>query len=77
MVGMSTRNLVWLAAVVTAGVVVGIAAGWVWGLVAGAVVLGVSEVVQRTARRKRQAAAGVEIPSPLRRALTNRRRPGA
>lgn len=49
----STRNLVWLVAIIAVGVVVGIVAGWVWGLVGAGVTLVISEVVERTLRRRR------------------------
>ena len=56
---MSKRNLMWLGAIVVVGVVVWIAAGLIWGLVAGAAVLVVSEVVERLRRRRRAQATGV------------------
>ena len=55
---MSKRNLIWLIAVVAAGVVFGVIGGWVVGLVAAAVVLAISEVVERAARRRRVASDG-------------------
>ena len=49
---MSKRNIVWLVAIVVVGVAVAFAAGWLWGLLAAVVVLVVSEVVERTRRRR-------------------------
>ena len=59
----SRRNLVWLAAIIVVAVVVWIAAGWLWGVLAGVATLVVSEVVERGARRRRIAERGGEAPS--------------
>lgn len=67
----STRNLYWLVAIVAVGVVVGVAAGWVWGLVGAAVTLVISEVVERAARRRRGGSG------QLRSAITTRKGRGA
>lgn len=50
---MSTRNLYWLVAIVVVGIVLWVAAGWLWGLLGAVVTLVVSEVVERAARRRR------------------------
>lgn len=60
---MSKRNLIWLAAIVVVTVVVWIAAGWLWGVLAGVATLVISEVVERSARAKRLAASGGQAPS--------------
>lgn len=52
---MSKRNLVWLAAILAVGAIVWIAAGIVWGLVAAAVTLAVSEIVERRRRARLRA----------------------
>jgi ABC-type Mn2+/Zn2+ transport system permease subunit len=52
----SSRNLVWAAAVAVVIVVVGLAVSWMWGVVAGVVVLVISEVYERNARAKRRRA---------------------
>ena len=70
---MSRRNLVWLGAIVVVGVVVTLVAGWLWGVLAAAATLAVSEVVERAARRRRLAATGGEAPS-LRGAVDSRRK---
>lgn len=54
---MSKRNIIWLVVVIAVGVVGWLVLGWVWGLLAAAVVLVVSEVVERRARRQRLAAS--------------------
>lgn len=50
---LSKRNLAWLAAIVIAGLLVGISVGPWWGVLAAVVVLVVSEVVERTRRSRR------------------------
>ena len=52
----STRNLVWLAAIVVVLVVVWLVVSFWWGVIAGLAVLVVSEVYERIARAKRRAA---------------------
>jgi uncharacterized protein involved in cysteine biosynthesis len=54
---MTKRNLIWLAVIIIVGVIVGISISIVAGVIAGAAVLVVSELVERSARRKRQQAA--------------------
>ena len=58
---MTQRNLIWLAVILLAGVVGGFVLGLPIGLIPAAVVLVISEVVERTARRKRTNAAAVPI----------------
>ncbi len=70
---MSKRNLIWLAAVVAVTVIVWVAAGWLWGVLAGAATLVASEVVERTARARRVAASGGVTPS-VRDAIGSRRK---
>jgi uncharacterized protein involved in cysteine biosynthesis len=55
-VHMSKRNMIWLAAVLAVGVLAWLAFGIVAGLLAAGVVLLVSEVIERRARRKRRTA---------------------
>jgi hypothetical protein len=55
-VPMSTRNMIWLAVIVAVGVLGWLVLGVVWGLVAAAVALVVSEVVERRARARRRRA---------------------
>jgi hypothetical protein len=52
---MTKRNATWLVGIVLIGLVVGVLAGTVWGLVAGGSVLVVSEIVERVARHQRRA----------------------
>jgi hypothetical protein len=52
----SQRNLIWLVAVVAAGVIAGFAFNWKVGLTAAVVVLAISETVERAARKKRSAS---------------------
>ncbi len=66
---MSKRNLIWLVAIIVVGVVVWIAAGFLWALLAAAVTLLASEAVERTARKRRVAAKGAGPIRPLRGAL--------
>jgi TctA family transporter len=47
------NQLVWLAAIIVVGVVVGIAFGVLWGLGAAAITLAASEVTERVARSRR------------------------
>ena len=46
----STRNVVWLAVIVTVGVLAGAFLGWAWSLAGMVAVLVVSEVVERRRR---------------------------
>ncbi len=52
---MSKRNLIWLIVVVAVGVIVGVLTAWWAGLIAAAIVLAISEIVERAARRRRLA----------------------
>lgn len=54
---MSKRNMIWLAVVIAAGVIAWLALGIVAGLVVAAVMLAVSEIVERRARAQRRRAA--------------------
>jgi TctA family transporter len=47
------NQLVWLAAIIVVGVVVGIAFGVLWGLGAAAMTLAASEATERVARSRR------------------------
>ena len=53
---MSKRNMIWLVAIVAVGVLGWLVLGVVAGLVAAAVTLVVSEVVERRARAQRRRA---------------------
>lgn len=53
----SSRNLIWFAIVLAVGIVAGLVASWKFGLIAAVAALAVSEIVERSARRKRVAAA--------------------
>ena len=50
---MSVRNLIWLALIIAAAVIGGMVIGMPLGLIPATVVLVVSEIVERSARRKR------------------------
>lgn len=54
---MSKRNMIWLAIIIAAGVIAWLAVSIVAGLVAAAVMLAVSEVVQRRQRAQRRRAS--------------------
>ena len=54
---MSKRNIIWLIAIIAVGVVGWLSVGIVFGLIAAAVVLAVSEVIERRARAQRRAAS--------------------
>ncbi len=54
---MSKRNMIWLAVVIVVGVLVWLAVNIVAGLVAAALMLVVSEVVERRARTQRRRAS--------------------
>jgi MFS superfamily sulfate permease-like transporter len=71
---MSKRNIIWLAVIVVVGVVGSIVFGIGWGLLAAAVVLVVSEVIERSVRRKRRAARGATDAPSVRDAVTTRRK---
>jgi len=71
---MSKRNLIWLVVVVAVGILVGIAAGWLWGILAAAVTLVISETVERARRQRLRAARGVEGAPSVKDAITDRRR---
>jgi uncharacterized protein involved in cysteine biosynthesis len=53
---MMKRNMVWLAVIVAVGLIGWLAFGLVVGLIAAAITLVVSEVVERSARARRRAA---------------------
>lgn len=53
---MVTRNIVWLAVIVAVGLIGWLAFSLVVGLIAAAITLVVSEVVERWARARRRAA---------------------
>lgn len=53
---MTKRNMAWLVVVLAVGALVWVAFGVIPGLLAAAVVLVVSEVIERRARSKRRAA---------------------
>ncbi len=63
---MFKRNLIWLGVILVVGGVVWVTAGVLWGLLAAGVTLFVSEVVERTARKRRAEAAGADPIQPLR-----------
>ncbi len=54
---MSKRNMTWLVAVIIVGVIAWLTIGIIAGLVAAAVMLAVSEVVERRARAQRRRAS--------------------
>jgi hypothetical protein len=54
---MSKRNLIWLALIIAAAVIGGMLVGMPFGLIPPAVVLVISEIVERSARRKRRQSA--------------------
>ncbi len=58
----SKRNLIWLVAVIATGLVAWLLAGWLAGIVAAGVVLAISEIVERRARRQRIAARTDDVP---------------
>lgn len=60
---MSKRNMIWLAVVIIVGVIAWLAFGIIVGLVAAAVMLAVSEVVERRARAERRRAANSAAPT--------------
>jgi len=53
----SKRNMTWLIAVIVVGVIAWLTIGIIAGLVAAAVMLAVSEVVERRARAQRRRAS--------------------
>jgi len=53
----SKRNIIWLVAIIAVGVIGWLTVGIVFGLIAAAVVLAVSEVIERRARAQRRAAS--------------------
>ena len=50
---MTVRNLIWLALIIAAAVIGGMVIGMPLGLIPAVAVLVVSEIVERSARRKR------------------------
>lgn len=71
---MSKRNITWLIIVVVVGVVVTTTAGFLWGLLAAAVTLAVSEVIERQVRKKRRAGRGVTDAPSFKDAISSRRK---
>jgi hypothetical protein len=71
---MSKRNLAWMVIVIGALVLVGVTAGWMWGIIAAAATLVASETYERDRRRRRRAARGDGAASPVRDAFTRRGR---
>jgi uncharacterized protein involved in cysteine biosynthesis len=53
---MMKRNMVWLAVIVAVGLIGWLTVGIVAGLIAAAITLVISEVVERWARARRRAA---------------------
>ena len=49
----STRNLVWMVIVIVVGLAAFLSAGWKIGLAAAGAALVISEIVERSARAKR------------------------
>ena len=47
-------QIIWLAVIVTVGVVVGVLAGAWWGVAAAVIVLALSEVIERVHRARRR-----------------------
>jgi TctA family transporter len=68
------RNVVWLVAVLAAGVVVGVLAGWLWGVAAAIVTLVVSEIVERSRRARVRRARGDATRVGVRDVVGSRRR---
>lgn len=66
--------MVWLVAVLAAGVVVGVVAGWLWGVAAAIVTLAVSEIVERTRRARIRRARGDATRVGVRDVVGSRRR---
>ena len=66
--------MVWLVAIVGVGVVIGVVAGWLWGLLAAVVTLVASEIVERTRRARLRRERGEEPRSGVRDAIGSRRR---
>lgn len=54
---LSTRNLVWMLIVIVVGLAAFLSAGWKIGLVAAVAALVISEIVERSARAKRNNSA--------------------
>ncbi len=70
---MSKRNMIWLAAIVVVFVAVWLTTSFLWGLLSGAVVLIVSEFVERGARKRRVAARGGDPVTPVRSSIKRKR----
>ncbi len=71
---MSKRNLVWLVVVVVVGATIGVAVGWLWGVLAAIATLVVSEVVERKRRRGLREARGAEGSPSIKDAISHQRR---
>ena len=63
---MSKRNMIWLAAIVVVFVAVWLTTSFLWGLLAGVIMLVVSELIERRARKRRIAARGGGPVTPVR-----------
>jgi hypothetical protein len=70
----SKRNIIWMAAILVAGVGVWIAAGPLWGVLAAVGVLIVSEVIERQRRTRIRAARGVTDSPSVKDAIAVRRK---
>lgn len=71
---MSRRNVIWSVAIVVVAVVVWIAAGWLWGVLAAIATLVVSEVVERQRRARLRRERGDAPPASVRDVIKQRRR---
>ena len=58
---MSKRNLIWLVLIIAAAVIGGMVIGMPLGLIPPAVVLVVSELMERSARRKRSQSVSTNV----------------
>jgi|GEM_PF-1860275 len=54
---LSTRNLIWLIAVIASAIVAFVVGGWKMAALAAVVVLALSEIIERRARSARTAAS--------------------
>jgi hypothetical protein len=71
---MSKRNTAWLIAILAVGGVVWISAGPLWGLITGFATLIASEVIERSARKRKRAARGETDSPSLKDAVARKRR---
>ena len=65
--------MIWLAVIVVAFIAIALSAGFLWGLLAGVVLLVVSEFVERGARKRRVAARGGDPVTPVRSSIKRKR----